>query len=299
MDPHDQTGLIKLCARDLDEMVARVHQGRTPAGAVVLVGVRVTHHHKGIALVAGGTPHTAHAVGALGQVGPHRLPLPGVGAAQGDVVLLPCREVQTQGHHTGQGHRVIPAVVHSHRPCDHVLFLQYTIQEGHFQPGVDIFQHHFQGLGGQALVVKAGHAGNGVLAVQDVVGHIAPVHRHAPIGKFSLQAGGAEVAHVAGGVLLGDGVQGVGAVGPRLIGVGGKASVFVTNQPEQVALSQPFPIVGVEQDPLLVHFHLIRGVGGVKGQGIGLLVKLNHGESSFYFPPVRAMPSMNWRWKMR
>ena len=120
MDPHDQTGLIKLCARDLDEMVARVHQGRTPAGAVVLVGVRITHHHKGVALVAGGTPHTAHAVGALGQVGPHRLPLPGVGAAQGDVVPLSRREVQTQGHHTGQGHGGFSPVVHPHRPGDQV-----------------------------------------------------------------------------------------------------------------------------------------------------------------------------------
>ena len=65
------------------------------------------------------------------------------------------------------------------------------------------------------------------------------------------------------GRILRQGVQGVGPVVSRLIGIGRETAVGVPNQPGQVAAPEFGAIVGVEQKAVLICFHLVGGVAGL------------------------------------
>ena len=124
--------------------------------------------------------------------------------------------------------------------------------------------------------VESGQAGQRILSLFQFIAGAAQVGQTAAVLRLELDGGQAEVPHAAGGVFLGQGVQGVGPVVPYLIGIGGEAPVRVPNEPGQVAAPDPGPVVGVKQHPAGVRFHLIGGVLGVQGKDLIFLVEYDH-----------------------
>ena len=281
VDAQGHAGLVELGVLHAGQKVARVDQGHGPAAAGVLGGVPVAEDQEGILLVAGGATHAAHSVDPLGQGCPHRLPLPGIGAAQGDEVVLPHREVQAGGGHPGEADGGGAVVAHPDGPGDHVVLLQDAVEQLHRQAAAPVMELHGEGLGGDAVAVEGGQALQGVLALRDGVADIAEIRRVAAVGQVGLQGGQAEVPHAAGGVLLGLGVQRPGAVQAHLVGVGGKAPVLGADEPGEIAPPQPRTVVGVQQHPGAVDLHLVAGAAGVQGDGALGGVIADHGRSSF------------------
>ena len=105
---------------------------------------------------------------------------------------------------------------------------------------------------------------------------IAQVGRVAAAGQLQLQGGQAEVPYPAGRVLLRNGVQRVGPVQAGLRGIRGAAAVHIANQVGEIAAAHPGAVVGVDQNLMLVHFHLIGGILRVQGKDIVCLVEHDH-----------------------
>ena len=281
VDAQGEPGLVELGVLGGGQEVAGVDQGHGPAPAGVLGGVPVAEDQEGVLLVAGGAPDAAGGVDPLGEMGPHRLPLPGVGAAQGDEVVLPGGQVQAGGGHPGEADGGGALVADPDRPGDQVVLLQHPVEELHHQAAGRVPEGHGEGLGGDALAIEGGQALQGVLAVGDGVAHVAQVHDVAAVGQVGLQGGQAEVPHAAGGVLLGLGVQGPGPLQPHLVGVGGEAPVLGADEPGEVAPPEPGTVVGVQEHPGAVDLHLVAGAPGAQGEGALLGVISDHGGSSF------------------
>ena len=324
IDPQSQAGLVELGILGVGLKTAGVDQSHAPAASGVLGGLMVTQHHKGILLMAGRTADAAYGVDSLGQRHPHRLPLPGVGAAQGNEVVLTSGEVQAYRRYPLQLHGALAPIAHPYSPGDQIVLLQHAVQQLNLQAGAAVPQLHRQGLGGHTLIVEGGQPLQGILSFPDGVTHIAQIHGAASLSTGGLHAGHTEVAYAAGGVFLRQGIQRVGAVLPYFVGVRRKTTVLMHDAVGQVTAPQAGTVVGMQQHSRGVHLHLIGGGGSAQSNSIAAFIKENHNWSSLnhrvrkwaachlgrpkqaapgttdsYLPPVRAMPSINWRWKMR
>ena len=226
-------------------------------------------------VVAGGAPHALHALHALAQGGAAQAPLLGVAAIEGDEVQIPPLEVQAQGGAPAQLDGLPPLVDHLHRPGDEVAALQYAVVQlyRHFAGGVGEVDH--QGLP-FVPAEKGGQAGQGVFPLFQLKAGVAQVGQPAAVRRLELDGGQAEIAHAAGGVLLGQGVQGVVPAVARLVGVGGGPPVRELDEPGQVAAADSGAVVGVEQHPVLVRLHLVGGVLGVQGKDSVFLIEYDH-----------------------
>ena len=122
--------------------------------------------------------------------------------------------------------------------------------------------------GGQALQL--------VFPRADPIARIAEIQQEAAVGLLPLRRAQAVVAYAAGGVLLGQGVQGVDPVRSGAAGVGGEAPVRVLEQIAQIPIPEPGAVVEVEQDAVAVRLHLIGGAAGVQGKCPALLIVNNH-----------------------
>ena len=277
VDAQGHAGLVELGVLGGGQEVARVHQGHAPAAAGILGGILVTEDEEGVLLVAGGAPHAARGVNALGEGGPYRLTLPGIGTPQGDEVVLPHREVQAGGGHPGEPNRGGSVVAHPDGPGDEVIFLQYAVEKLHHKAAAAVPELHRETLGGDPLAVEGGQTLQGVLALLDGVADVAEIRGVAAVFQFCLQGGGAEVPNAAGGVLLGLGVQRPGAVPAHLVGVGREAPVLRADEPGEVAAPEARTVVGVQQHPGGVELHLVAGAAGTQRNGALRRIILNHG----------------------
>ena len=226
-------------------------------------------------VVAGGAPHALHALHALAQGGAAQAPLLGVAAIEGDEVQIPPLEVQAQGGAPAQLDGLPPLVDHLHRPGDEVAALQYAVVQlyRHFAGGVGEVDH--QGLP-FVPAEKGGQAGQGVFPLFQLKAGVAQVGQPAAVRRLKLDGGQAEIAHATGGILLGQGVQGIVTPVARLVGIWGRAPVRELDEPGQVSAPEPGAVVGVEQHPVLVRLHLVGGVLGVQGEEFVFLIEYDH-----------------------
>ena len=274
MDAHHQPGVVKLAALRRRQKIAAVQQGRAVADPVVLPGVMVAEDDEGVVLVAGGPPDAAHALLAGAQGGAVQVPLLDVSAVEGDEVQVRPVEVQAQAHNPAQGHRFGPPVGQPYGPGDEVVRLVHAVQQLRLHPGAGVPQRHRQRL--PSLAEEGGQALQGVFPRQNGVTRVPQVQQQAAVGLLHLGGVQAEVPHPAGGVLLGQGVQGVGPVLPGAAGVGGETPVRVLEEAAQVRLLHPGAVIEVEQHPTAVRLHLIGGAPGVEGKGPVLFIIKYH-----------------------
>ena len=161
-----------------------------------------------------------------------------------------------------------------HRTGDQVAVLKHAIGQLHHQIGGEVLQVEPEGA--PLRSVEEGQAVQLILTPLHLPVGQAQICHTASVGIFNFDGGQAEIPHAAGGVFLGDGVQGVGPVQPRLAGVGGAGPVGIADQVGQVAARDPGTVVGVDQHIVLVGFHLIGGVLGVQSKNSIFLIQQDH-----------------------
>ena len=105
-----------------------------------------------------------------------------------------------------------------------------------------------------------------IFAPLNPVFHIPEIGSRRTIAVCGLQTGQAEISHIKAGVFLGAGIRrGHTALMPGLIVVRRKAPVSLGEQPGQVILAEPAPIIQVQQTIPFVYLHLVAGVCGMDG----------------------------------
>jgi hypothetical protein len=139
--------------------------------------------------------------------------------------------------------------------------------------GGRILQEEDQGFG--LLPPKGRQAFQGILPLPDFIAGVAQIYGVAAVGLLYLQGGDAVIPNAAGGILLGQGVQGVIPAVPRLVGIGGVAAV---SPPDQIGhiLLHPGAVVSVQQDMIGIRLHLVGCMAGVQRKNPLLLIDNNH-----------------------
>ena len=185
-------------------------------------------------------------------------------AVKGDEVKVSPLEVQAEGSGLADFDGLSAPVEELDGPGDDIIVLQHAVIEFHVQPGGGVLQDHYQGFALPAP--ESGEALQGVLSLFYPEGLVPEVCAAAAVGQLQVQGGKAEVPHAAGGVLLGEHVQGEGPVPACLLRDGGEAPVHVPDAVGQVAALHPGAVVGVEQDAVCARLHLVGGVFRVQGE---------------------------------
>ena len=263
VDAQSQAGIFKLgpLCRGLE--VSAVYQSGPIAGAVFLVSMGLAQHDKGVVLMAGDAPDAAHRLNAGAQRSAVQASFFYMAAVKGDEIQLGAGKVQAQGGSPAQTHRLVVLVCDPNRPGDEITVLQYAVEQLYPDLSHRILQGDDQCIGLLLLGEEGGQSLQGVLSPLLPGAHIPQVGYMAAVRQVQLQRGQTEVPRPRPGVLLRQGVQRVGPVISRLIGVGREAAVGVPDQPGQVTAPEFGAVVGVEQKTVLICFHLIGGVAGL------------------------------------
>ena len=131
-------------------------------------------------------------------------------------------------------------------------------------------------------VEGGGQAGQAVLAGAHLEARKAQVGQAAAVGAGQAQASDAVVPHAAAGILLAEGVKGVGALRVHAGGLGGKAAVRAELGAAQIGGAHRGAVVQMVHHTLAVRPQLVGGMGGLKGEQSGLGVRMDtHGR----YPP--------------
>ncbi len=276
MDAQNQTAAFKLAALRRRLEVAAVEEHGPITQAVFLPGIPPAQDGKGIVLVAGGTPDTAHALYAGAQGGPAGTALHHMPPVEGDKVPVSPRQIQAEGGRLTQAHRPLAPVDHPDGTGNQVVGLKDAVEQLHLKLKGGVLQGDNQSVGLRLGAEEGGQALQGVLARPDLGLRKAEAGGVAPVGALHLQGGDAEIPAAAGGILPGEYVQGVGPAGPRRVGVGGEAAVGVLQQTGQVASPDAGAVVGVQEHAVGVRLHLVGGVLGVQSKELVFLIEYDH-----------------------
>ena len=261
MQSHDQAHLIQLIQLDLCLEAAAVHQKCADAASVLLCAVRRTQNRRGVLLMAGSASCAGALLYAVEQRCPLRHPLHGVSAVE--VHPLPCavRQVQTQAGCLLQNHRGCAGIPEHSASGDDVQFRQNAVLQDNFHTGCGIPQGDLQRFRIRCIGINCRQSGNAVLARFDGIALIPQIQRLAAVRMADISSADAVIPHACAGILLRQGVQGIGAVISGLIEVSGKSHIRIL--PEIVhAVSHRYAVPEVLQHPIGICAHLILGVGG-------------------------------------
>ena len=281
MDAYEQPGVVELTVLHLGGKVSAVQQRRAVTETGILPGGTLAEHDKGVILVAGHAPYAAHTLDAVADLRPAHVPLPDMPAIEGDeiqvrAVQVPV-QVQAQAHRPAQAHGGLSAVGEDGGAGDEVVLLAHAVEQLRLHAGAGVLQAHGQGLPALAAG-EGGQALQGIFARTNLMARIAEIQQQAAVGLLHLRRTGPEVAYAAGGVLLGERIQRIGPVDPRLAGVGRKAAVKILDQAGQVVVSHAGTVVGMQQYVEGVGLHLIRRTPGVQRQRTaGFIVEDHNG----------------------
>ena len=275
MDAAHDAGQAVLVHLHVGAVAAGVHRHHAVAQAVLLVCLAVAQNHEGVVVVAGGAAGGGHGLDGVQQGHPLGLPLHGVAAVEVDHIPPAEGQVQTHGRGLFQPQGLIAAVHQPDGPGDDVLLSEHAVQQLQRKAGHAVLHADAQGLGLVFLVVGAGQAGQGVFALLDAVARVAPLGTGSAGFIPHHQAGQTEIAGVAAGVFLGQGVRRDAPACPVGVVVGREAPVRRGIHGRQVALADGRAVVEMEQAVQMVQPHLVGGAAGGKGKGARGGVKLN------------------------
>ena len=267
MDAQLYPGLALLVPLDSCGEVAAVHQAEAVALACGLGGVGMGQQDGGIVVVAGGTPGAAHRKLGKAHRCPLDLPLHGVTAGKVNQVKIPEEKVQGAGQGLFQHQCFLRAVFNPGTAGDDVSRFPDTVNQGH--PGAG---HGFPHVENQSLsgfvggVVKGRHTGNRCGSCLYLIAVKAEIGCGAAVGMGQPDHVAAVISHAAGGKLLGQAVQGIGAVGTGFGGVTGKSGITFEDQLLHIVGVDLCAIIGVEQDAAAVYRHLVAAVPGFQGK---------------------------------
>jgi hypothetical protein len=146
---------------------------------------------------------------------------------KGDKVQICTLEVQTGRHDPHEPQGSFAAIYDPHGSGNEVILGKNAVVKLYLQMGNGILQINDQGLG--LLPVKGRKSLQGIFFLPDLIVPVAKVRHMASVLELHLQRGHPEISHAAGGVLLGQGVQGIGAAVSRLTGIGRKAPICILN----------------------------------------------------------------------
>ena len=143
-----------------------------------------------------------HGLDGVHQGGALHPALHGVAAVEMDHIPPAEGQVQTHGRGLFQPQGLAAAVHQPGGPGDDVLPLEYAVQQLQRKAGHAVLHADAQALGLVFLVVGGGQAGQGIFALLNAVARVAPFGPSSAVFLPHHQAGKAEVAGVAAGVLL-------------------------------------------------------------------------------------------------
>ncbi len=277
VDAEGQAGVLVLAALGRRLKVAAVEQHRAVTQAALLLRAMLAEDHKGVVLVAGRAAGAADALHTGAQGRALGGALAQVMAIEGDEVEVGAGKIQAEGGAPAERDRLLPQIFDPHRAGDEIELLKDAVAEGDRDMGGGILELDEEGLGLPLPGKKGGQAIERVLAPLQLIAAVAQIAGVAAVWQRQLDRGQAEIPHPAGGILLRQHVEREGAVGPGLVGVGGKAAVGAPDQGREVLIRDAGAVVGVQQHPAGAHLHLIGGAAGVDGKQPGLLVVSDHG----------------------
>ena len=167
--------------------IAAVHQGGSIAGAVVLVGPRLTQHDKRVVLVTGDPPDAAHRLHPGAQGGAVDPPLLDMAPVKGDQLQVGAGEVQAGRGGPAQPDRGLPAVDNPGGPGDEVAVLQYAVEQLHSHLGGGVLQGDHQGVGLLGGGEEGGQSLQGIFPRLNPGVHIPEIGHVAAVGQLQLQ----------------------------------------------------------------------------------------------------------------
>ena len=217
-------------------------------------------------LMAGGAAHASHTLDALTQRGAGRAAFDYMPTVEGNQIEVSALEIQAEGGRAAQPDRMTAPVGDPRGAGNQVTLFEHAVVE--FDPYLrgGILQKEHQRFGLFLVPKKGRQALKAVFALFHLKTGIPQVRDPAAILQLQINRRDTEISHTAGGILLWERVQRVVAVVPDFTGIGGEAAVGIPNQIGQVSPADARAIIGMEQHPVAVRFHLIGGVTGVEGK---------------------------------
>ena len=170
-------------------------------------------------------------------------------------------EIHADARGLFQIERFGPMVFHAHTPGDQIQVFQDAVIKMHIEEPAGVFQCDDQGVGQIFLCgVDCGKTGQCVFPFLQSVARIAQFTGVGAVRIADLQCSRTVVAASVHRIFLGQRIQGIGAFLPCVIGIAGKSVVCIGDQIRIVKRIAFFSIVGVEQDAILIDFHLVHAV---------------------------------------
>ena len=195
---------------------------------------------------------------------------------EGDDVKVAGDEIEAGGLGLLHGDAARAVVADHRRARDDVDLGQHAVEQLDLEAQARVGEGDREGLGAVGLVlgVGGGKARQAVLAGTDLVADVAQVAAEGAVGAADHEQRAPHVARALEGVLLGQDVERVGAVGHVVRAAAHAAAVGIGDEVGQVALGAG-AVVEVEEVAVLVHLHLVGGCCGVDGEGARGGVVLN------------------------
>ena len=208
--------------------------------------------------MAGGTPHTANGLYAVGNARPLRIPLHRMPSAKRQSVI--CSRLPVY-RHAGclLQHDISFAVIgNAYRPCEKVNLFQYAIVQLYLQIRRAVLQRDDQCLRLLFRSIRGRKARQAVLSLCDLVAHIPECGGRTAIRILDLQRTDSVISRPKTAVFLGQCIQRIRTV--HAIRIPGKASVPTADPIGLIRPVRLLSVISMQQCTLSVRFHLVRCV---------------------------------------
>ena len=229
-------------------------------------------------MVAGAAPHRRNGLDIGAHSFPLQLPFHGVSAVEMQQIPSAKGQIQTGRCRLVHPQRILSVVCQPCRTGDDILLCKHAVQQLQRQTGGLVLHPDDQGLGIVFLCVGTGQTGQLIFASLHRVAHIGKVCAKGTAAVGHRQAGEAEIAHVAAGILLREQIRGNAPVGAVSVVIRRESPVCAGIQLHQVPGADGFAVVQMQQMPQRIHLHVVAGMGGLQYKNAGLGIKSNtHG----------------------
>ena len=181
---------------DICAVIAGIDRHDAIAGPCRLSGIRLADDHKGIVLMTGGAATGGDGLDTVEKRSLFKLPLQRVASMKMEQLPAPEGDIQTGRRCPVQPDHLIAAIADTHGPGDHVLGLEYTVKQLHFQSRSRVRECNAQRLALSAAVKGRREAAQRVFSGPDLMAEIAKICADLAALRFRFHRGKAEIGPV-------------------------------------------------------------------------------------------------------
>ena len=252
---------------------AAVDEFHGPAASLGLVGGPVREDHQRVELVGGHASAASDGLAVAADMTSCHAALESMPSGEGQKIELAGNKVQNGGLGLADIELFGAGVFQDHAAGDDIQFRKNAVEQGHSKSQGLVPENDLQGLGLFRRSINGGKAGQGIFTVSDGISRIAQVCPDGTGGAFHHKGGSAVVAGSHCGKLLGEHIQGIDALGGRLVGAGRESPVHILQKVIHFTDGM-LSVVKMQQIVMAVRHHLIGRMGRMKREDSFLFVVL-------------------------